>query len=433
MGVAERMRDAEIAALDLLDGAPPELLDHLVRAAALMTGAKAARINVISSEAQHAIADSTGAVGRDDLEASLCARVLRRPQRQQLVPDAMLDPRFSDSVFVSSGAITTYAAAQLVTRNGVSIGTLCIFDPDPVEITQDMMDSLEQLSEAAVKAMEMRQEHATMTRLLESLAGGSRELRRSNEHLAAFAGQVSHDVQGPLAAVQMSLQLLEEELGPDGTPDGAPDGAPVADPVAVAMLMRTAMSGAQRMRATVAGLMDFAVLGGRLEVARLDTGALVTDVLQDLSARRGRTEVVVEDLPAVHGDGVQVRAVLQNLLANAMKYAVAEHPVIRVSGRTVAGVTRLSVADNGPGVPEAQRHQVFDLMVRGDGVSQTGVDGLGIGLATCRRIVESHGGRIGVDDAPGGGADFWFELPDQPDQSDQSDQADTPGTPGTVA
>lgn len=403
MGVAERMRDAEIAALDLLDGSPPELLDHLVRAAALMTGAKAARINVISSDAQHAIADSTGSVGRDDLEASLCARVLRRPERQQLVPDAKLDPRFSDSVFVSSGAITTYAAAQLVTSNGVSIGTLCIFDPEPVDVSQDMMDSLEQLSEAAVKAMEMRREHATMTSLLESLAGGSRELRRSNEHLAAFAGQVSHDVQGPLAAVQLSIELLQEEV--------PTDGAPVEDPEVVAMLFGTAMSGAQRMRATVAGLMDYAVLGGRLEVAPLDTCQLVEDVLVDLSARRGRTEVLVEDLPTVHGDGVQIRAVLQNLLANAMKYAVTGNPVVRVSGTASDASTRIHVTDNGPGVPADQRTSVFELMVRGDGVTQTGIEGLGIGLATCRRVVESHGGRIGVDEAPGGGADFWFELP----------------------
>lgn len=397
------MRDAEIAALDLLDGSPPELLDHLVRAAALMTGAKAARINVISSDAQHAIADSTGSVGRDDLEASLCARVLRRPERQQLVPDAKLDPRFSDSVFVSSGAITTYAAAQLVTSNGVSIGTLCIFDPEPVDVSQDMMDSLEQLSEAAVKAMEMRREHATMTSLLESLAGGSRELRRSNEHLAAFAGQVSHDVQGPLAAVQLSIELLQEEV--------PTDGAPVEDPEVVAMLFGTAMSGAQRMRATVAGLMDYAVLGGRLEVAPLDTCQLVEDVLVDLSARRGRTEVLVEDLPTVHGDGVQIRAVLQNLLANAMKYAVTGNPVVRVSGTASDASTRIHVTDNGPGVPADQRTSVFELMVRGDGVTQTGIEGLGIGLATCRRVVESHGGRIGVDEAPGGGADFWFELP----------------------
>lgn len=408
------MRDAEIAALDLLQNQAPGVLDHLVKTASLVTGAAGARINVLTSSTQHTIADSNGAVGRSDIEASLCARVIgSSPSGQHLVPDASGDARLSDSEWVTSGAVTTYASSELVTSHGVAVGTLCVFDPRPVEIPETTMDALQELGAAAMEALEANQRGIRMQRLLSVLAGGSRELRRSNEHLAAFAGQVGHDVQGPLAAVLMSLQLLEEEVGTDGTP--------ATDDGAVDMLMRTAMSGAQRMRATVAGLMDFAVLGGRLEVARLDTGLLVEEVLQDLSARRGRTEVVVEDLPPVHGDAVQVRAVLQNLLANAMKYAVADHPVVRVSGRTGEGVTRLSIADNGPGVPEAERHQVFDLMVRGDGVSQTGVDGLGIGLATCRRVVESHGGRIGVDEAPGGGADFWFELPDQPDQPDPKD------------
>ena len=64
------MRDAEIAALHLVDGTPPGVLDHLVRTAALVTGASGARINVLSSEAQHTIADSSGAVGRSDLEAA---------------------------------------------------------------------------------------------------------------------------------------------------------------------------------------------------------------------------------------------------------------------------------------------------------------------------------------------------------------------------
>ncbi|KQT94403.1 hypothetical protein ASG49_05850 [Marmoricola sp. Leaf446] len=411
------MRDAEIAALDLVDNHPPGVLDHLVRTAALVTGAAGARINVLTSSAQHTIADSNGAVGRSDIEASLCARVIgTSPTGRHVVPDATVDPRLRDSEWVTSGAVTTYASTELVSSHGVAVGTLCIFAPQPVEVAESTMLALQELGAAAMEALETHRRDVDMQRLLSELAGGSRELRRSNEHLAAFAGQVSHDVQGPLAAVQMSLQLLEEEV--------ATDGEPVQDPDAVAMLMRRAMSGAQRMRATVAGLMDFAVLGGRLEVARLDTGVLVEEVLQDLSARRGRTEVVVEDLPPVHGDGVQVRAVLQNLLANAMKYAVAERPVVRVSGRTVDGVTRVSITDNGPGVPVAQRSRVFDLMVRGDGVSQTGVEGLGIGLATCRRVVESHGGRIGVGEAPGGGADFWFELPDQTDQADQ---------PGAVA
>ncbi len=66
---------------------------------------------------------------------------------------------------------------------------------------------------------------------------------------------------------------------------------------------------------------------------------------------------------------------------------------------------------NGPGVPADQHESIFELMVRGSDTESSGVDGLGIGLATCRRIVASHGGDLGVDTARGGGAAFWFELP----------------------
>ncbi len=121
---------------------------------------------------------------------------------------------------------------------------------------------------------------------------------------------------------------------------------------------------------------------------------------------------MVDELPTVWGDDVQVRAVMQNLVANALKYAGhVDEPVIRISGYDAGDRARICVSDNGPGIPEDQRESIFALMVRGEGAEQSGVEGLGIGLATCRRILQSHGGEIGVSDAEIGGAQFWFELP----------------------
>jgi signal transduction histidine kinase len=162
----------------------------------------------------------------------------------------------------------------------------------------------------------------------------------------------------------------------------------------------------------VIGLMDFAVVGGTITPLRLNMNALVTDVLADLKARMGATRVVVDDLPDVWGDDVQIRAVTQNLVANALKYAGhVQDPVIRISGTDQGGSARICISDNGPGVPESQREPIFGLMVRGEETGVHGVEGLGIGLATCRRIVQAHGGQIGVGEAAGGGAEFWFELP----------------------
>ncbi len=402
MHVEDAIREAEIHALDLIGQPMPDALQHLVRVAASVTGAAVAEIHVITGTAQHTLASTGELPGPWPASDSYCARIVREPERDHFVPDVRRDDRFKDSTFTTSGAVRTYAASQVVTGAGVPIGTLCIFDPEEKEVDPEQMKVLSELSRAAADVLEARRRHDEMQGSLATLADRQRELRRSNEHLAAFAGQVSHDIQGPLATVVMALQMLTEDLDEDAVPV----------PEHRWMFLRNALSGAERMRTTVKGLMDFAVVGGTITPLRLDTNGIVADVLADLKARTGRTIVEVDDLPAVWGDDVQVRAVTQNLVANALKYAGhVEDPVIHVRGDARGDRVRICVADNGPGVPEGERESIFGLMVRGDDTEDSDVEGLGIGLATCRRIVQAHGGEIGICDSVAGGAEFWFELP----------------------
>jgi signal transduction histidine kinase len=166
------------------------------------------------------------------------------------------------------------------------------------------------------------------------------------------------------------------------------------------------------MARTITDLLDFALLGTSAPALPVPVGAVVTDVLADLAVGLTQAEVRVGELPAILGHESEVRAVLQNLIANAVKFAAPGGGAqVEVSGgvrETDAGpVARITVTDNGPGIPEEQRETVFGLAVRGD----TTVAGYGIGLATCARIVRARGGRIGVEPAASGGAAFWFELP----------------------
>ncbi len=116
-----------------------------------------------------------------------------------------------------------------------------------------------------------------------------------------------------------------------------------------------------------------------------------------------------EPLPVVWGDPVLLRSVLQNFLDNAAKYRAAGPPlevVVRAERRDETW-WRVSVADNGPGVPAEARRRIFERGVRLDDDDR----GSGFGLDTCRHAIQAHGGRVGVDDTPGGGATFWFEVP----------------------
>jgi signal transduction histidine kinase len=229
----------------------------------------------------------------------------------------------------------------------------------------------------------------------------TRELGRSNEQLAHFAGQVSHDLRNPLTALVGFLEL-------------AADGLESADAVLAAEGLERANAAAGRMGVLVADLLDFARVGGQPRRSVIDLESLLRDVVDDLDApiRASGATIRTGDMPRLSGDATQLRALMQNLLANAVKFSGARGaaPTVEVRAHELTGGWRITVDDDGPGVPPEQRERVFGLLERGDA---SDVDGLGIGLSTCRRIVEAHGGRIGIDESELGGASVWVVLPQQ--------------------
>ncbi len=227
------------------------------------------------------------------------------------------------------------------------------------------------------------------------------ELQRSNERLTAFAGQVSHDLRNPLTAILMSVHLIEEAYESSECAGNTPDR--------IGPLIERAIRGSNRMQSLIDDLLVFARLGGGLGWVPVDLGAVAVEVLEDLAVALTGATVEVRDLPTVTGDPVQLRAVVQNLVANAAKFTRAGEPAnVLLAARRVPNGWRIEVSDRGPGIAEADRERVFEPWARVD----EDVEGLGIGLTTCRRIMEAHGGRIGLTASPWGGTTAWFELRD---------------------
>jgi signal transduction histidine kinase len=381
-------RRAAIAEYQVV-GRPPETdLESLVQLAATMCDVPKAVINIIDDRFQHQIAAvglEPASCSRDD---SMCAVVFQEAART-MVSDARADGRFASNPFVTGeiANVRFYASSPLVTPDGVPIGTLCIFDDRVRELPPEHGRALDLLARQVVDVLEL-------LRL-------THELGQSNEQLAQFAGQVSHDLRNPLMAVSGFLEL-------------ATDSPEMANAPHAAKALARAESAADRMAAMITDLLDFARIGGaRPRRLPIELDPLVSSVVEDLDATIGSTAatVVIETPLQVHGDETLLRALLQNLVANAVKFSAAAGVVPRVhvrAERVSAGV-RVTVDDNGPGVPTEQRERVFDLMERAAGSE---IAGLGIGLSTCRRIVEAHGGRIGIDEAALGGASVWFVLPE---------------------
>ncbi len=370
-------------------GSPPEPdLEGLVELAATLCGVSTAVINIIDDRSQHQIA----AVGFEPAvcarEDSMCAVVLQDAV-QVAVSDARSDERFSANPFVTGeiARVRFYASSPLVTPSGIPIGTLCVFDEHACDLTPERSRSLDQLARQVVDVLELRRI--------------TRRLAESNEQLAHFAGQVSHDLRNPLTALLGFVELAAD----------SPSMRHASD--ALLMLERAEAAGA-RMAAMLKDLLHYAQVGGTdAGSVELDFEDLVRSVAEDLhGALTPSAATVTVDAPAAFaGDETLLRTLLQNLVANAAKFAAAAgvRPQIDIRAHAVAGGWQMTVDDNGPGVPADERERVFDLMQRG---STTSAPGLGIGLSTCRRVVQAHGGRIGIDESPLGGARVWVFLPD---------------------
>lgn len=380
---SDRQRVASLHQYDVLDRQPRLELRAIVELAAKICGTPMATINLITETEQHQVAAYGFDASICAREDSMCAAVLD-DDTPIVVPDARLDPRFRDNPFVTGviGNVRFYASHQLTSLDGVVIGTLCVFDEQPRELDDSQVEALGTLADRVVDVLE--------------LSLRSRQLAQSNERLSTFAGRVSHDLKSPLTSVSLSLEMLRERLAAE---QGAEDAV---------WLLERAISGSRRMAALIDEVLEYASLGGAMSVEPVDLDELVGDVVSDLSGSLAGVDVVRRDLPTVLGDTVQLRSVVQNLLDNASKYRHPRRPLaITVSARAVADDrVAVSVADNGQGIPEADRERVFEPRVRLSDDDR----GSGIGLDTVRRVVQAHGGSIGITETPGGGTTVTFDL-----------------------
>jgi signal transduction histidine kinase len=227
-------------------------------------------------------------------------------------------------------------------------------------------------------------------------------LRSLNEQKNKFLGMAAHDLRNPIGGILgYSELLLEEELGAEER-----------------TIVSKIESSSKFMLRLLNDLLDISQIeSGKLELnlAACDLGALVQQNVElnriIASKKQIRIELdTTDDLPAVTLDSGKFEQVLSNLVSNAIKYSFP-NTLVRVGvERNDAGV-RISVKDQGQGIPEAELPKVFQEFQKTSVQSTAGEKSTGLGLAIVKRIVEGHGGQIGVESTVGEGSTFWFTLP----------------------
>lgn len=239
-------------------------------------------------------------------------------------------------------------------------------------------------------------------RLDEALAAKSLALTRSNEDLERFAYVASHDLQEPLRMVTSYGQLLERRHA-------------AALPEQAREYLHFMVEGGQRAQALIRDLLSLARLDSHARPrTAVPLESVLAGTLRQLHLKVQETGAVIthDPLPTVTADATQMSQLFLNLVGNALKFHGPGTPEVHVGAEREANAWRISVRDNGIGIEPKFFERVFVMFQRLHLRSEH--EGTGIGLAICKKIVEGHGGRIGVTSAPGQGSTFFFTLPDTP-------------------
>jgi PAS domain S-box-containing protein len=231
------------------------------------------------------------------------------------------------------------------------------------------------------------------------VADRTHTIERSMRDLEMFSSMVSHDLRAPISVIKMCADLVTRQ-----TPDL---------PETVAIHIERIQRSVSHMTELVDDLLTLARVGSaRLARVDVDLASVAGEVVADLARVDPGRQVAIEIAPRIrgHADAGLIRAVMQNLLANAWKYSSqVDAPRIEVGTVESASGHAVFVRDNGAGFDMDEAHRLFVPFERLHASAE--FSGTGVGLAIVHRILERHGGRIWAESAPGQGATFYFELP----------------------
>lgn len=305
------------------------------------------------------------------------------------------------------GSVRTLAASAVALGEGRPLSLPPMYFREADEVSASLTNAEELIQQRTVErdvAMAAEKERAESERCLaemnEELDAAARKLVQSNADLEQFAYAASHDMREPLRMISSYLGLLERREGAALSAEGHE-------------FLGFAKDGAQRMDRLILGLLDYSRLGRSTQPKTpVPLGDAVAEAIVNLSlvieTAKARVEIP-DPLPEVVGNREELVRVFQNLIANAVKYGAADRIlVVTIRAQPDGDSWRISVADNGIGIPADQTKRIFGIFQRLHAVN---VEGCGIGLTSCKKVIEHHGGRIWVESEPDKGSIFFFTLP----------------------
>ncbi len=378
---SERLR--RLRRYGILDTPPTPRFDRIARLAGRLLDCPIALVSLVDENRQWFKARVGLDASQTPRADAFCAHTIMG-EDVLVVNDAANDPRFADNPLVKGDPdIRFYAGAPLTVSGGFAMGTLCVIDRKPRELDEAGRAVLADLAQMVVDAMEHHRHAATLVQTHLELASAHEELR-------AISDAISHDVRTPLRQLGALLEMFESDHRAALSEDAVRE-----------------LEEVRRVRAhadeAIRGMTELARLprDKKLESEEVNVAPILKDLTETMGAFYPGMSLRYDlpDRPVVANE-VLLRQMLQHLVDNGFKHGGRN---VRVEFSFDDVRTRISVLDDGPGIPEGNTQTVFEPFHR---LVPKSVPGTGVGLTVVKRIVEAHGGSVFVEPDRIGGLPF---------------------------
>ncbi|KJD32446.1 histidine kinase [Tamlana nanhaiensis] len=382
-----------LKSFNILDSLPEADYDNITKIAAEICGVPIALVSLIDDRRQWFKSHHGLNVTETPKEFAFCAHAINTPNQPFVINDSREDERFHDNPLVTGDPhVVFYAGIPLTTNKGMPLGTLCVIDNKPHQLTNEQLETLKALSNQVIKLLELRKANANLQTSLN-------DLNDKNKALEKFAYLAAHDLKSPLLNISSLAQIFIQDYKGKIDAEGLE-------------ILNLIIKSSENLTGLVEGLLDYSKSESVLveKKSNLRFQDLKKDIQNLFKVDDNVAIQFNSEIQELNINKTAIHQILINLIANAIKYNDKDCIEINIDLSDADGFYKFAVSDNGPGIAPEHQEKIFQLFHKLNKYDKFGRTGNGIGLATVKKLVKKLGGEIGVSSVVGKGASFNFTL-----------------------